>query len=376
MTETPTTAAPRRVTYEKAPFPAVDARVPVVYRPDSAVFWLYTITLLLSTYLLLRDNGGPISMTMDAQIALAPIWIGFIVLLLWLMLRFDPFRSARRHPQGLLAGTALGGTTALVMAMNGNEALGAVWSRYLSPETMTAWSAALTAPFIEEAAKAMCVAVILVLCAAVFHRISHALLVGMFVGFGFDIVEDLTYATREAINSLDSDIAGAGPNLILRVITAVPAHWAYTALAAVGVLLLLPSFTGPPAWSYARRALLALPLMAAASFMHFVWDSPAPDGLDGVFLLGKLVVNLVVFLIPVLWLLRFERQWVAERIDQGKADATLAAVPEEILDSLLTGRARRRLRGRVRKLDGRRAKRAVRGQQNDALDLVQQSAQP
>lgn len=373
MTETTTTAVAGKPAPESANRPAVAGRVPVVYRPESAVFWLYIVTVLLSTYLLLKDNGGPISMTMDAQIALAPIWIGFIALLLWLMFRFDPFRSVRRNPQGLLAGTALGGTTALVMAMNGNEALGGVWSRYLSPETMADWEPALTAPIIEEAAKAMCVAVILVLCAAVFHRISHALLVGMFVGFGFDIVEDLTYATREAINSLDSDIAGAGPNLILRVVTAVPAHWAYTALAAVGVLLLLPTFTGPPAWSYGRRMLLAVPLLATASLMHFVWDSPSPEGLGGPFLLGKLAVNIVVFLVPVLLLLRVERRWVTERIEAGRTDGSLSSVPDDVLAALTTGRARRRLRRQARKSGGRRAGRAARRQVNDALDLVQRS---
>ena len=360
QTETPETSTRTADTGQAGP-----ARVPVVYRPRSAVFWLYVITLVLSTYLLLSDNGSAFGMVMDAQLALAPLWIGFIVVLFWLMFTFDPYRSARRYPQALLAGTALGGTTALVMAVNGNTALGAVWSRYLSPEIMAAWEASLTAPIIEEAAKGMCVAVILVLCSSVFHRISHALVVGMFVGFGFDVMEDLTYATREAIYNLDSDLAGAGPNLLVRVLTAVPAHWAYTALFAVGVMLLLPTFTGPPAWSYGRRVLLALPLMATASFMHFFWDSPIGGGLV------KIAVTLVVFLIPVWWLLRFERQWVTDRIAAGRTDGTLAAVPDEVLDSLPTTRARRRLRKQARRSGGRRAKKAMRQAQNDALELVQ-----
>ncbi len=43
------------------------------------------------------------------------------------------------------------------------------------------------------------------------------------------------YNVDEAISSLDSDIAGALISLALRALTAVPAHWAYTALATVGV---------------------------------------------------------------------------------------------------------------------------------------------
>ena len=362
QTEAPATSTPNAVSS-----PAGPARVPVVYQPRSAVFWLYVITLVLSTYLLLSADGSAFGMVMDAQLWLAPLWIGFIVVLFWLMFKFDPYRSARRYPQALLAGTALGGTTALVMAVNGNVALGGVWSRYLSPETMAAWQASLTAPIIEEASKGMCAAVILVLCSSVFHRISHALLVGMFVGFGFDVMEDLTYATREAIYSLDSDLAGAMPNLIQRVLTAVPAHWAYTGLFAVGVMLLLPTFTGPPQWSYARRVLLALPLMATASFMHFFWDSPIGGGFV------KIAVTLVVFLIPVWWLLRFERQWVTERIAAGRSDGTLAAVPDDVLDSLPTRKARRALRKQARRSGGRRAKKAMRQAQNDAMELVQSS---
>lgn len=352
---------------------ATPARVPVVYRPDSAVFWLFVITLAYSGYLLVRDYGAAISLTMDAEIALAPLWIGFIVVLAWLILKFDPYRSTRRYPQALLAGTALGGTAALMMAVYGNEALGGIWARYLSPETMADWQASLTAPFIEEVAKAMCVAVILVLCSAVFHRISHALLVGMFVGFGFDVAEDLTYATREAIYNLDSDIAGAGPNLIVRFATAIPAHWAYTALAAVGVLLLLPTFNGPPAWGRARRITVALSLFAAAATMHFVWDAPEPEGWDWTSLWVKLAINLLLFGLPVWLLLRFERGWVAERIATGRADGTLVAVPDEVLDSLLTARARRRLRRQARRDGGRHAKKSTRRSQNDALDLVQQT---
>ena len=112
---------------------------------------------------------------------------------------------------------------------------------------------------------------------------------------------------------------------------------------------------------------LALPLMATASFMHFFWDSPIGGGFV------KIAVTLVVFLIPVWWLLRFERQWVTERIAAGRSDGTLAAVPDDVLDSLPTRKARRALRKQARRSGGRRAKKAMRQAQNDALELVQSS---
>ena len=263
-----------------------------------------------------------------------------------------------------MAGLALGASTALAMAMQGNDQLGQILARYLEPDTYANWSAALTAPFVEEAAKAMCAAVVLVLCASVFNRISHALLVGMFVGFGFDIAEDLTYATSEAIGSLDSDTSGAGGSLLVRALTAVPAHWAYTGLAAVGVLLLLPTFRNDVGWSRLRRIAVAVALFVGASLMHFVWDGPVPS------VWWKFAVNIGIFVTAVLVLLRYERRRVVDRIDAGRAAMPLAEVDAAVLDSLPTGRRRRSLRKQARRTGGRAAKRAVAAQQRWALDRI------
>jgi RsiW-degrading membrane proteinase PrsW (M82 family) len=348
----------------------------VLYRPESAVFWLFVVALILSVFSLLADDGAAINETLDAQLALGPLWLAFIVFLVWLILKFDPFRSARQYPQGLVAATALGATTAIAMAMSGNDALGQVWARVLPPDTQARWSAALTAPFIEEASKAICAALILVLCAAVFNRISHALLVGMFVGFGFDVMEDLSYASTEAINSLDSDIDGAGSNLAIRILTAVPAHWAYTSLAAVGVLLLLPSFHDRANWSWPKRLGVAAVLFGSASFMHFVWDSPAPDdGGAGLGMLGlKVLVNLAVFLTAVFLLLRYERRWVINRIDEGRGTELFSGIAADVLESLPTGRRRRSLQRQARKAGGRPARKSVRAAQRQALDRIQTSS--
>lgn len=343
------------------------SRPAVVYRPESAVFWLYAVALLVGIMAVLINYGEAFHETFAAQLVLAPAWLALMAFLVWLMFACDPFRSVRQYEQGLVAGSALGASTALAMAMQGNDQLGQVLARYLPPDTYADWSAALTAPFVEEAAKAMCAAIVLVLCASVFNRISHALLVGMFVGFGFDIAEDLTYSTNEAIGSLDSDTSGAGGSLLVRALTAVPAHWAYTGLAAVGVLLLLPSFRNTPGWSRLRRVVVAVTLFASASFMHFVWDGPVPN------VLWKFVINIAVFVTAVLVLLRYERRWVVGRIAEGRDSAPLSAVDASVLDSLPTGRRRRALRRQARRSGGRSAKKSVAARQRWALDLIASS---
>jgi RsiW-degrading membrane proteinase PrsW (M82 family) len=350
-------------------------RSPVVYRPESAVFWLFVVTLALSTFALVAGDGAAINETLGAQVLLGPMWLVFIVLLVWLIFKFDPFRSARQYPQGLVAGTALGATTAIVMAENGNGSLSNIWARVLPPDTYALWWAALTAPIIEEASKAMCAALILVLCATVFNRISHALLVGMFVGFGFDVMEDLSYASTQALNSLDSDFSGARDNLLIRFLTAVPAHWAYTALAAVGVLLLLPSFRDRATWSRPKRLGMAAALFGSAALMHFIWDAPAPEeGLAGIaFMVLKVLLCLAIFLPTVFLLLRVERRWVITRIDQGRGTKVFDGIHPDVLDSLPTWRRRRSLQ---RKAADRATKKLVRADQRRALDRIQASSEP
>lgn len=340
---------------------------PVLYRPDSAVFWLFVAALVVGILGLLGDFGPAISDTLNTQLALAPVWLGFIAFLLWLILKFDPYRSVRRYPQGLVAGAALGATTAMVLAMYGNDAMAELWSRVLDPDTLAAWAPALTAPIIEECAKGLCATVILVLCAAVYNRIAHALMVGMFVGFGFDISEDLAYATSSAISSLDSDLAGAGENLVARILTAIPAHWAYTGLFAVGVLLLLPSFAGREHWTRGRRLAVATALMFGAVFMHFIWNAPEPDSV-----LTKFAINLAIFFTAALLLIRDERDRVRRRIAEGRHTEPLRGVDGEVLDSLGSWRARRRFRRQARRSGGRKAKNAARHRQNEALSLISQ----
>ncbi|MDA0253068.1 MAG: PrsW family intramembrane metalloprotease [Actinomycetota bacterium] len=344
---------------------ATPIRQPLIYRPESAVFWLYVVALSAGAFGLLLGNGIAVHETMAAQIALGPVWLVFIVFLIWLMYQFDPYRSVRHYPQVLVAGTALGGTTACSSVLRGEHALGGVLARYIDPDTLTLWQNALTAAFIEEAAKGLCAAVILVLCSAVFNRVSQALLVGMFVGFGFDVMEDLTYTTKQALSSLDSDLSGAGENLVVRIVTSIPAHWAYTSLVTVGILVLLPTFADRARWTWRRRVFVAAVLLAAGPFMHFVWDAPVPD------IPMKFVINVVVFAVAVFLLLRYERHRIIERIAAERGSARLDGVDSAVLDSLPTLRTRRRLRRQARRSGGRAARKAVKFQQREALDLVQ-----
>lgn len=239
----------------------------------------------------------------------------------------------------------------------------------VSPEIFTDWEASLTAPIIEEASKALCAAVVLMLGAHALHRISHALMVGMFVGFGFDLVEDLSYAANSALQDLDSDVTGAGGNLILRFFTSVPAHWTYTSLTTVGVLLLLPQFRDRARWSTGRRQAIAFALLLSGPLLHFIWDAPGPGAAIPLKILGSLAYFLVIAVV----LLRDERRWVIARIDAGRADGEFSTISDDVLDSLPTRRRRRTLQKSARRTGGRAAAKSVKTRQREALDRIQAS---
>ncbi|WP_163268850.1 PrsW family intramembrane metalloprotease [Chelativorans alearense] len=350
----------------------------LIYRPYSAVFWVYLVAIAIGLIGVFMAFGSAIQITLHTNLLLIPVWAVFVFVLARIILLFDPFRAVRQVPQVLVAAAVLGGTAALFMALQGNGAMETIISWLFGADFASDWSAALSAPIIEEASKATCAAVILVLCWDRMNRIAHALMVGMFVGLGFDIVEDLTYEVQSALGDPDSDLAGAVPTLIIRILTGFPSHWSYTALTSVGVLLLLPSFAGRREWKALHRWATAIALFVSAWLMHFVWDSPTPEfvandsKLGFALLLFKVLVNLMIFLAAVLLLLRYERQWFVGRLAElHTSDGVLSKFDPEILNSLETGRKRRRLRRMARRTGGWAAARAIARRQRHALDLVQ-----
>lgn len=352
----------------------------VIYRPRSAVFWVFVLALCVGTLGVLQNLAPALQVTLTAHLLLIPPWIAFVAVLIRVLMLFDPYRSMRGYPQVLCAAAALGATTALFMALIGNEGVSHILAALVPPDFADSWHAALSAPLIEETSKAACGAVILVLCARRMNRIAHALMIGMFVGLGFDLAEDLTYQAGQALNSLDSDLAGAAASMVMRALTAIPSHWAYTALATTGVLLLLPSYAEGDRWLAPRRVATALGLFFCAWLMHFVWNSPVPavveesTALSLAVLFLKIGFNLTLFLVVAARLLREEQGVVRARITElCRAGGPLSRVSPQLLAALATRRSQRAFLKAARRSGGRAAARSAALRQRFALDLVQSS---
>ena len=187
-------------------------------------------------------------------------------------------------------------------------------------------------------------AVILALSAPVLNRIAHALMIGMFTGFGFLIAENLNLATISGLHDPHSYRHGIAQSMSYRLPTILSSHWCYTGLTAVAVLLLMPWFAERANWSRRRRLGTAAALVIAALLMHGLWNLPQPDWMDlTVANAAKIAVNTVILLTATLLLLRVERRRVLSGL-AAQRDVLLAGFDQDVLDSLPTYRQRSALR--------------------------------
>ena len=90
------------------------------------------------------------------------------------------------------------------------------------------WKAGLTAPFVEESSKAICFLLLMGLGPVVIRTVSDGLMVGAYVGLGFQVLEDLLYGQNAAAaqfgaNQTDAVLgtfvaAGADRDLLARAL--------------------------------------------------------------------------------------------------------------------------------------------------------------
>ncbi|HEY5845070.1 MAG TPA: PrsW family glutamic-type intramembrane protease [Mycobacterium sp.] len=342
-------------------------------QPRRAAFWVFVVLLLFGGTAVLADEYHGFAVTATAHLTLLPVWLLFAAASVRLILLFDPFRSMRRHWTILIAAAALGATWANAMAIYGNARAGRWFGQVLglTPSAEARWQAAFVAPLVEEVAKAVCVAVVLALSAPVLNRIAHAMMIGMFTGFGFLMAENLNLATISGLDDPHSSRHGIVQSMSYRLPTILSSHWCYTGLTAVALLLLMPWFAERANWSRRRRLGTASALVIAALLMHGLWNLPQPEWMGlAVADAAKIAVNTVILLTATLPLLRVERRRVRSEVSAQRRVA-LAGFDQAVLDSLPTYRQRSALRLRGLRESGLSATHSVRGAQCRALDTIQ-----
>ncbi len=133
-----------------------------------------------------------------------------------------------------------------------------------NPNFVEQWEAALTGPIIEEFLKIICVFLLIYLFNV--FQIQTVFIIGIMVGFGFQVIEDISYVVLTASTNMQDII----PDTFNRLSGALASHWAYTGIIAVGLFSLIskqPNITKKIAWIWTLSPVL----------LHFIWNSPIND---------------------------------------------------------------------------------------------------
>ncbi len=340
-----------------------------LFQPHNLAFWVYA--LLVGSGGLAIYNHYVLTGVHAYGQAFA---VGVVVFALYTVPFWWFLRSSDRYstiPGGLaLAAFVYGGFAATgAFAIYANDSIRTLYAKVVSQTFAFDWSAALTAPFVEETAKASGLILLMLLAPTIIRNPFDGLIVGAFLGLGFQIVENLGYIVGSASAAFGFDQIGAVvPTLGVRMLTGIASHWVYSAIFCAGLVY----FLGRPGFAAQRgRGLL---LMALAMLLHGLWDGAAAltagnTALAALSQFGLPFVLLGVFALVYRTTLRTEQQSVrdilAPEVDRG----TLTA---EELDAVSgTRRQRRHHVNAARRGADRKAARHV---LHAALDLTEQLA--
>ncbi|MXN62709.1 PrsW family intramembrane metalloprotease [Bacillus sp. BGMRC0062] len=342
------------------------------FRPHSAVWWLYCALVGLGGAAVTLSMAKSFTAAKESLFAVAPIFVITLFLFAAIVLWADPYRA--RRPWILVLATLFGATVPTWFAANANEHLFEVAAKLLPPGAGADWGAAVAGPTSEEWAKMLGVVIIMLVASRTLTRPMHGLLVGAFVGLGFQIFENVTYAATSAPSDANDDFTGAFNITLLRSVIGISSHWLYTAIVGVGVAYLLGRTVTRNSWVV--RIGVFLGLFALGWGIHFLWNAPAQGIWAGLGMPVKIVVALVCFVLVARLAWKQEREYLAQADAQLRETPWARELPAEFEDSAVTSAAGTRKQRRcglkeARKTGGRAHRKSVKRARNRYLDALQ-----
>jgi protease PrsW len=336
-------------------------------QPHNACFWVYLAMVGAGLHYVVTAvsaTAGAFAEAYTAALLASGLFAGLFLAFLHRADRWE------RTPGSLaLAAFAGGGLAAtFAVAIVGNAAMMALYAKLLGQPWAVDWKAGLTAPFVEETAKGAIFLLLMGLAPVVIRTVSDGLIVGAYVGLGFQILEDVLYGQNAAVAHFGVDQTGAVlGTFVLRSITGIASHALYTALFAAGMVYVIGTV------AQRRRLGRGLALMAAAIVIHGVWDSAAALGggtaLVLLILVAVTVTSLAALFVAIRWAGRREREFMRDIMGPEVAAGTIT---EEELDALTGHRRERRVavRARAAGVSRHREKRVLRAARDLAQDLA------
>ena len=319
-----------------------------LFQPRNLCFWVYALLVVLGArqlYELAAPTAGVFAEANLAAVASAGTFCLPFVLFLRHVDRYE------RTPASLAVAAFVGGGIGApwAMAMSGNAALMNIYAKTFGQAWATDWKAGLTAPFVEETAKGVVFLLLLGLAPVVIRTVYDGLIVGAFVGLGFQVLEDMLYGQNSAYEHFGVDQVGSVLHtFVLRSATGVASHAMYTAIFAAGIVYLVGTRAQP------RRIGRGILLIVGAMLVHGTWDSMAAiaDG-NGFAVAGMMVLitvaSIVILFVALRWGSHRERGYLRDVLAPEVHDGVLT----ELELQALTGERKHRRRDRKAAVKGR-----------------------
>ncbi|HEX9123873.1 MAG TPA: PrsW family intramembrane metalloprotease [Actinomycetota bacterium] len=285
-----------------------------------------------------------------------------------------------REPLSLVfAALVWGAIAATTLAGVANEGWGLVVARAGGPEFASRWTAALTAPWVEETLKAGGVVLIVLLARDEVDDVMDGFVYGAVCGLGFAVVEDVFYFLGVFGGTPSGVLAG----FYVRVVSSgLYGHVLFTGLMGMGIAYFAAHRKEEPLH---RRVTVASGLFLAAVSGHLLWNSPILDLFprkiqgpgDWLLIPAAVVVKglpLVGFVaVAVVLARRREHRWLEAALRSEVGSPWLSSVE---LGVLLDPLARRRSRRDMRVRAGPRAARLLGRLQREQVNLAMLGARP
>jgi RsiW-degrading membrane proteinase PrsW (M82 family) len=301
-------------------------------------FWVYALLIVVGLLAMFQQLQSSLVAFQGSLVFSVVVFAAYTVPF-WLFLRhIDRFDSV---PEKLAVAAFLyGGVVAtFAMATYANNAVISLWGKANGQQFAADWAAALTAPFTEELAKGSGMVLLLLLAPRLIRTAFDGLIVGAFLGLGFQIFEDVIYGIHSAFGDFGVDaVSSTVTTSVMRVFTGITAHWVYSAIFCAGVIYLIGRPDEP------RRIGRGLFLMLSAMAMHGLWD--ATGGLTGI---SKILFPVVYIFVPVslialfVWVYKTsvvtERRWMRALMEPEVASGVLTQAD---VDALVGSRKERK----------------------------------
>jgi RsiW-degrading membrane proteinase PrsW (M82 family) len=329
-------------------------------------FWLFVVTLVLTGFVAIGQQLDMISFATEAwflTLVLLAVYAVPVVLVIYLLDMYE------REPVSILAAALLwGGIVATTLSIYTNTPLEELVFKLTGDPAFTQdWSAALTAPFVEEGFKALGIILLLSIARAEMDDVLDGFIWGAMVGIGFLVVEDVFYFVR-AYASTGGGYAGIVEMFFIRIIGAGPySHFLYTGLIGMGIAFYATRLDVP----WGRRVAVGVALAAAGVAAHFFWNSPLLVDLLGegspmewlVYTTAKGLPMLIGLLLLVRLARGRERRWFERFAAAQVDDGTITTADLHELGSVRRRWRARREAARLKGSPGRRLKGLIQRQQ-------------